>query len=126
MKTWLSDEDAKAICRHRAKSNDYIRRQLSSGTQVPRATWMQWAHEYDAVRTILQTLARVCDGAKSHDGCGFNKHDSRKGKQLAYQSELTNEEFWIGVRIVRKYHQQINPALMAWIPRSRKSNSPGS
>jgi hypothetical protein len=122
METWLKDDDAKAICRHRAKSNEYIRRRLSSGAKVPRAEWMQWAHEYDAVHTILKVLAGICDGAKSHDGCGFNKLDSGKGKRLAYQSELTNDEFWTGVRIVRKYHKQIDPALMAWVPRSRNKN----
>ena len=121
MKIWLSDEQSKAICRHRALTNEHIRRQLQSGTQVPRATWTQWAHEYDAVRKILKSLAGACDGAKSHDERGFNKHDARKGRQLAHQSELTNTEFWAGVRMAQKYHRQIDPELMAWIPqRPRK------
>jgi hypothetical protein len=119
MEQWLSDEQAKAICRHRAVTNEWIRKQLNSGTKVPRATWMQWAHEYDAVHTILKVLAGICDGAKSHDGVGFNKVDSNTGKRLAYQSEMNNKEFWTGVRIVRKYHRQIDPALMAWVPRPR-------
>lgn len=117
MKYWLSDEEAKAICRHRAITNKYIQSQVVRGPKIPRETWMMWAHEYDAVRTILKVLAGICDGAKSHDGCGFNKYDSATGKRLANKSELSNDELWQGIRIVRKYHQQIDPELMSWVPR---------
>lgn len=122
MTYWLSDEQTKAICQHRSITNEWIRKQITSGTQVPKETWMRWAHEYDAVRTILKTLAGICDGAKSHDGIGFNRHDSKIGKRLAYQSNMNNNEFWTGVRIARKYHRQIDSALMEWVPRPRNQN----
>lgn len=116
MKTWLTDTEAKAICRHRAMTNQYIAKRLASGTQVPREEWTKWAHEYDAARQILRVLAGLCDGAKEHDGVGFNKIDARKGHALARQNELTNVEFWQAVNMSRKYHRQIDAELTSWIP----------
>lgn len=112
---WLTDEQAKAICLHRAKTNSFIRDQIAKG-KVPRAVWTRWAHEYDAARTIIRTVAGRCDGAKSHDHTGFNKHDSKLGKELSQLPEFTNEQFWQAVRLSKKYYRQVEYRFVSWLP----------
>lgn len=126
METWLTDEQAKTICLHRAKTNEFIRSRIDQG-KVPREVWTRWAHEYDAARTIIRTVAGLCDGAKSHDRSGFNKHDAQKGKELSRLTEFTNEQFWQATRLANKYQRQVEWRLVAWLPgrpwRPIKSNN---
>lgn len=116
MQMWLETEEAKAICRHRAITNQYIQKRMNQGIQVPKAEWMHWAHEYDAAQKIIRSLAQSCDGAKQEDNVGFNKHDAQAGKQLARLEKWTNEQFWQAVRIARKYKRQARPEWYAWLP----------
>lgn len=58
----------------------------------------------------LQILAGMCDGASSEDGMGFNKYDTRVGKNLALwssQKPLTDGQVWLGKKLVTKYHRQL-------------------
>jgi len=66
----------------------------------------------------LLQLAETCDGAFSQDGMGFNKFDSRIGKQLASRSLtrlLTDGEVHLCKRMLPKYHGQIGEMLVAGI-----------
>jgi SWI/SNF-related matrix-associated actin-dependent regulator 1 of chromatin subfamily A len=69
-----------------------------------------------AVATGLHLLAGVCDGARSIDGAGFNKIDSRIGKELAEKSlagSLTDGQVWLARKILAKYHRQLGAELVA-------------
>lgn len=62
------------------------------------------------VAEILQMLSGMCDGAREQDGFGFNKFDTDFGKKLALRSfdrELTDKEFAVAFKMVRKYKRQI-------------------
>jgi len=119
MKTWLTSEEAKAICRHRALTNQYIHNRMNQGTPIPKDEWMRWAHEYDATQRTIRALARQCDGAKTNDSVGFNKYDAVIGRQLASRiPNWNNEQFWTAVRIARKYKKQIKSEWTDWIPQT--------
>ena len=57
----------------------------------------------------VQTLAGVCDGARSRDGSGFNKFDAQFGRQLA----LLDPALWSDGQaraahaMLRKYASQL-------------------
>jgi hypothetical protein len=79
--------------------------------KYPKATEAQRA----ACATGLQILAGMCDGAHKQDGEGFNRMDTRIGRQLAAKSmnrDLTDGECWLARRILPKYHGQIGEALI--------------
>jgi SWI/SNF-related matrix-associated actin-dependent regulator 1 of chromatin subfamily A len=64
----------------------------------------------EAAAYALQMLAGMCDGAYMLDGAGFNKFDTRMGKQLAARSlqrPLTDGEVHLCRRLLPKYHRQI-------------------
>jgi hypothetical protein len=65
-----------------------------------------------AVHECLAILAGTCDGARTKDGCGFNKIDSKIGKSLALQSELTPRQAALGQRLIRKYRRQLGLDLL--------------
>jgi len=59
------------------------------------------------IHRALRHVARLCDGAVSRDGIGFNKLDAAFGNQLARQSELTPRQAASAKRLLRKYWRQI-------------------
>ncbi len=61
----------------------------------------------ESIHAALQVLAEMCDGASKIDGAGFNKMDTRIGKELAYAGSLTNRQAALGFMIARKYKKQI-------------------
>jgi hypothetical protein len=63
----------------------------------------------------LRQLAGMCDGAVQKDGCGFNRNDSVFGHKLAGLAELSDGQAHFACRMLRKYHGQLGPALMAAI-----------
>jgi len=81
-------------------------------SKYPKAT----AAQREACATGLQILAGMCDGAHKQDGEGFNRMDTRIGRQLAAKSmnrDLTDGECWLARRILPKYHGQIGEAVIA-------------
>jgi len=73
----------------------------------------------------LRILAGMCDGAHELDGVGFNKIDTRMGKELAQRSfsrPLTDGEVWLARRILPKYHRQIGAELVAKIRGKEKES----
>lgn len=67
-----------------------------------------------AIRTGLQQLDAMCDGAAAIDGCGFNKIDTRFGKKLSrWSGEYTNKQAAYGALLVNKYRRQLDPDLVA-------------
>lgn len=61
----------------------------------------------EAIHGCLKSLAARCDGAKSEDGAGFNKLDSRIGKSFAMQSWLSQRQAAYGMKLVNKYRKQL-------------------
>ena len=62
-----------------------------------------------------QQLAAMCDGACKEDHMGFNKLDSRAGKELAERSmrrPMSDGEVWFARKLIRRYRRQL-PA--AWV-----------
>jgi len=68
--------------------------------------------QIEAVREGLQRLAGVCDGAMSLDGRGFNKFDSRFGKELAMNPEWSPRQFEYALKFVVKYQRQLPSELV--------------
>jgi SWI/SNF-related matrix-associated actin-dependent regulator 1 of chromatin subfamily A len=64
-----------------------------------------------AAHRAMEIVSGSCDGALATDGLGFNKADSRIGKQLAALSRLSDGQAWLAVKLARKYQRQI-PALI--------------
>jgi hypothetical protein len=61
----------------------------------------------EAIHACLKSLAARCDGARSEDGSGFNKLDSRIGKSFAMQSWLSQRQAAYGMKLVNKYRRQL-------------------
>jgi len=62
-----------------------------------------------AAAKLMQRLASTCDGARREDGMGFNKFDTRFGKELARRSTqrvFTNKEFVVAKKMITKYKGQ--------------------
>jgi SWI/SNF-related matrix-associated actin-dependent regulator 1 of chromatin subfamily A len=76
-----------------------------------------------AVHEALQRLAGVCDGARLEDGCGFNRVDTRIGKDLASREKLTRKQAALGRKIVRKYHRQIGEELIEAMKTNKEEKS---
>ena len=73
-----------------------------------------WPGEGDAMSSPLlvkavQTLAGVCDGARSRDGSGFNKFDAQFGRQLALLDPAlwTDGQARAAHAMLRKYASQL-------------------
>lgn len=71
------------------------------------------AEQITAIHTGLRALAGVCDGAVTLDGAGFNKLDTRLGRELAARAALTPKQAALGQRLIRKYRRQLPGALLA-------------
>jgi hypothetical protein len=56
----------------------------------------------------VREIAGVCDGAHEEDGMGFNKLDSRIGKEFANQPFLTYKQAAYCLRLIRKYRRQLS------------------
>ena len=65
-----------------------------------------------AVHYALRGLAGMCDGARTKDGVGFNRHDAMFGKELAGRSALTQRQAQAAKRMVKKYHSQLEPEII--------------
>jgi SWI/SNF-related matrix-associated actin-dependent regulator 1 of chromatin subfamily A len=55
----------------------------------------------------ISELAARCDGAQDKDGFGFNRFDTNVGKSLASQSDLSDRQTWLALKITRKYRKQL-------------------
>ena len=69
-----------------------------------------------AAAAAIQRLAELCDGSRAKDGMGFNKLDTRFGKELAVRSmqrDLTDGEVFVVKKIARKYHSQLDNHVLA-------------
>ncbi len=66
-----------------------------------------------AIHVAIQYLADRCDGAFAEDGAGFNKLDSRFGKDLANRFSLTPKQALTAQKLVRKYQKQIPEPMLA-------------
>jgi SWI/SNF-related matrix-associated actin-dependent regulator 1 of chromatin subfamily A len=64
------------------------------------------------IHNALKIIASMCDGARVIDGSGFNKIDTRLGKNLAEQTRLTPKAAALGRKIVLKYKRQLQPSLI--------------
>jgi hypothetical protein len=73
-----------------------------------------WTDAQRAIaKTVVQTLAGMCDGAQMLDGAGFNKLDAPYGHQLAASSlPLTDREVATVSRWAAKYHRQLPAELV--------------
>lgn len=69
--------------------------------------------QIEAAREGLRKLDGVCDGAQALDGQGFNKWDSRFGKELAFNSEWTPKQAEFAIKLCVKYQRQLGPELVA-------------
>jgi ribonuclease HI len=71
-----------------------------------------------AVAEGLTYLANDCDGARKRDGVGFDKFDTDLGNRLARKESLSDREFAVGRRLLRRYVTQLasyNPTIAAII-----------
>ena len=77
----------------------------------------------DEILSCLSGVASACDGAHKIDGAGFNKFDSRLGKELAYRPHLTPKQAALGLRLVTKYQRQIGPERVRAIYSAMENNA---
>lgn len=66
-----------------------------------------------SVHDALRKLSMVCNGAKDWDGAGFNKLDTRIGKDLAARPYLSPKQAALGRKIARKYRGQLGEEMTA-------------
>lgn len=64
----------------------------------------------EQVQAALRYLSSQCDGAQEQDGHGFNRMDSQFGKSLASQNYLTEKQVAAAIRMLKKYHGQLESA----------------
>lgn len=72
----------------------------------------------NAVAEGLTYLADDCDGARKRDGVGFDKFDTELGHRLAKKELLSDKEFAVSRRLLRRYATQLaiyNPTIAAII-----------
>lgn len=72
----------------------------------------------NAIAEGLAYLASDCDGARKRDGIGFDKFDTDLGHRLANKDLLTDTDFAVSRRLLRRYHTQLanfNPTIAAII-----------
>lgn len=67
------------------------------------------SHMADVLWQAARALANVCDGARSEDGCGFNKFDARRGHNLANEDPATwdLEKCRSAKEMLNKYRRQL-------------------
>jgi hypothetical protein len=84
-------------------------RRAAKPREYPVATDVQRA----ACAEAMRSLAGVCDGARSLDGCGFSKFDAATGHRLAALARpMTDGECWLTARLATKYRGQLPSALV--------------
>lgn len=64
-------------------------------------------HDRQLIEAAIQTLAGLCDSAYRPDGVGFNKIDSKIGKELAMSGLATLKQAALGFLISEKYQKQL-------------------
>jgi ribonuclease HI len=72
----------------------------------------------NAITEALVYLANDCDGARKRDGIGFDKFDTDLGHRLAKKELLTDRDFDVSRRLLRRYLGQLatyNPTIAAII-----------
>jgi hypothetical protein len=69
--------------------------------------------QIDVIHMALIYLSDRCDGAQAEDGQGFNKFDTRLGKELAARDELTPKQAAMGRKLVIKYGGQLRDEIVA-------------
>jgi SWI/SNF-related matrix-associated actin-dependent regulator 1 of chromatin subfamily A len=94
------------------EANEFeLERRATSKKSYPNATAKQKA----AAARAMQYLAEVCDGAQVLDNHGFNKLDTRFGKELAAraaQRELSDGEVSVATRFAQKYKRQLDDQVL--------------
>lgn len=71
------------------------------------------------IHNALRVIAGMCDGAQELDGVGFNKFDTRVGRELAHLSHLTNKQAIYARKLVIKYQRQLSQDLIDKIKQGR-------
>jgi len=79
---------------------------------APDVDMVELQRKKDLVLHGLRMIAGMCDGARSLDGCGFNKFDTRIGKSLASCSNLSDKQYKFGKKLVIKYQRQLPAELV--------------
>ena len=87
--------------------------QRTSRAQVEAEAFTMTPAAVAAVHAALRTLSAMCDGAHKIDGMGFNKLDTRIGKDLAARERLTPKQAVLGKKIATKYRRQLSGDLVA-------------
>jgi SWI/SNF-related matrix-associated actin-dependent regulator 1 of chromatin subfamily A len=80
--------------------------------QIKREAPKLTKEQIEAVHLGLRMLAGMCDGARNLDGAGFNKMDTRIGKELAAQATISARQAALGQRFITKYRRQLPPELV--------------
>jgi SNF2 family DNA or RNA helicase len=66
-----------------------------------------------AATLCIRQLAMMCNGARTHDGAGFNKLDTSIGRKLGFADTLTPKQCALARKISLKYVRQLQPDLVA-------------
>ena len=66
-----------------------------------------------AATLCIRQLAMMCNGARTHDGAGFNKIDAGIGRKLGFADTLTPKQCALARKISLKYVRQLQPDLVA-------------
>ena len=65
-----------------------------------------------AAMASIKLLAMRCDGAAAVDGAGFNKLDTRIGKELAAKMTMSPKQYALARKIALKYRRQLPDSLI--------------
>lgn len=78
--------------------------------------------QIEKIHLGLKMLAGLCDGAAAIDDVGFNKMDTRFGKELARLPSLSQRQAAWGLKAVRKYRRQLGgESFLEGLPATKKS-----
>ena len=80
--------------------------------------------EIPVIHEALRVLSAYCDGAHELDGMGFNKLDTRFGKDLAERGSLTLKQAAYGKRLTLKYRRQLPEELLDRLIRTEQTEHP--
>ena len=108
--TPVEDIEMPAKSEARKKTAESVRKvSVKLAEPEPRPVTQQ---QEEAARVSLLLLSGRCDGAMKLDGQGFNKFDSRVGKELAVTPEWTPRQAEYAVKLAVKYQRQLSPDLV--------------
>jgi len=62
---------------------------------------------YDEIKTSVDSLLSICDGAVTEDAQGFNKYDSQFARSLASQARWTQRQAHSAWKMLKKYRVQL-------------------